>query len=127
MRTGDDNARLDEFCLLETMGMWAGQHGPGNGIRQQLASAIHLVAHCARLSDGTRKVTGVAEVLGVEDDQVEMQDIFEFERTGISPRGKVVGKFRATGNKPICLDRLKGFGIHLSQSIFHEEHEVKDK
>ena len=53
-----------------------------------------MVVQCARLSDGTRKVTGIAEVVGVEDDQVEMQDIFEFERTGISPRGKVVGSFR---------------------------------
>ena len=127
MTTVHANAPRDAFSRLETMVMMASQHVPDKVIRQQLASAINIVVHAARLSDGTRKVTGIAEVLGVEHDQVEMQDIFEFERTGISPRGKVVGKFRATGNKPICLDRLKGFGIHLSQSIFHEEHEVKDK
>ena len=66
-------------------------------------------------------------MVGVENDQVEMQDIFEFERTGISPRGKVLGSFRATGVQPICLERLKAYGIHLSQSIFQEAHEVKEK
>ena len=85
------------------------------------------MVHCARLSDGTRKVTGIAEVVGVENDLVEMQDIFEFERSGISPRGKVLGRFRATGARPICLDRLKAYGIHLSASIFEEVHEVKEK
>ena len=56
-----------------------------------------------------------------------MQDIFEFERTGISPRGKVVGSFHGCGNQPICLDRLKAYGVHLPVSIFDEEHEVKEK
>ena len=73
--------------------MMASQHVPDNVIRQQLASAIQIVVQCARLSDGTRKVTGISEVMGVEDDQVEMQDIFVLERTGIGPRGKVLGKF----------------------------------
>ena len=127
MTTVHANAPRDAFSRLETMVMMASQHVPDKVIRQQLASAIHLVVHCARLSDGTRKVTGVAEVLGVEDDQVEMQDLFEFERTGISPRGKVLGRFRATGARPVCLDRLKSYGIHLSGSIFQEVHEVKEK
>jgi len=100
---------------------------PDKVIRQQLASAINIVVHCARLSDGTRKVTGIAEVIGVEGDLVEMQDIFEFERSGISARGKVLGEFHATGARPICLDRLKSYGIHLSASIFEEMHEVKEK
>jgi pilus assembly protein CpaF len=109
------------------MVMMASQHVPDKVIRQQLASAINVVVHCTRLSDGTRKVTGVAEVLGVVDDQVDMQDLFGFERTGISPRGKVLGSFRATGARPMCLDRLKAYGIHLSNSIFQETHEVKEK
>ena len=107
--------------------MMASQHVPDKVIRQQLASAINIVVHCARLADGARKVTGIAEVVGVENDLVEMQDIFEFERTGISPRGKVVGRFRGSGNTPICLERLKAYGIHLPVSIFHETHEVKEK
>ncbi|MDQ6665398.1 MAG: CpaF family protein [Acidobacteriota bacterium] len=127
MTTVHANAPRDAFSRLETMVMMASQHVPDKVIRQQLASAINIVVHAARMSDGTRKVTGIAEVMGVANDQVEMQDIFAFERTGISPRGKVVGRFRATGNQPLCLERLKGFGIHLSKSIFHEEHEVKDR
>jgi pilus assembly protein CpaF len=127
MTTVHANAPRDAFSRLETMVMMASQHVPDKVIRQQLASAIHIVVHCARLSDGTRKVTGIAEVVGVADDQVEMQDLFEFERTGISPRGKVLGTFRASGARPLCLDRLKSYGIHLSGSIFQEMHEVREK
>jgi len=127
MTTVHANSARDAFSRLETMVMMASQHVPDKVIRQQLASAINVVVHTARLNDGSRKVVGVSEVLGVEQDQVETQDIFEFDRVGISSRGKVLGKFRATGNKPACLDRLRACGIHLSQSIFHEEHEVKEK
>jgi pilus assembly protein CpaF len=127
MTTVHANAPRDAFSRLETMVMMASQHVPDKVIRQQLASAIHVVVHCARLSDGTRKVTGVAEVIGVENDQVEMQDIFMFDRTGIGARGKVLGSFRATGNKPVCLERLKAYGIHLSSSIFAEAHEVRER
>jgi pilus assembly protein CpaF len=109
------------------MVMMASQHVPDKVIRQQLASAINIVVHCNRLADGSRRVTGIAEVVGVEHDLVEMQDLFEFERTGISPRGKVVGFFRGSGNTPLCLERLKSYGIHLPLSIFHETHEVKEK
>lgn len=127
MTTVHANAPRDAFSRLETMVMMASQHVPDKVIRQQLASAIHVVVHCARLSDGTRKVTGIAEVVGVENDLVEMQDIFEFERSGISPRGKVLGRFRGTGARPVCTDRLKAYGIHISPAIFKEEHQVKEK
>jgi pilus assembly protein CpaF len=127
MTTVHANAPRDAFSRLETMVMMASAHVPDKVIRQQLASAINIVVHCARMSDGTRKVTGIAEVVGVENDLVEMQDIFEFERTGISPRGKVLGRFRGCGTRPVCLDRLKSYGIHLSSAIFNEEHEVKEK
>src|SRR5947209_3264673 len=127
MTTVHANTTRDAFSRLETIVMMASQHVPDKVIRQQLASAIHIVMQCSRLADGTRKLIGIAEVLGIEDDQVEMQDLFEFERTGISPRGKVLGRFRATGARPVCLDRLKSYGIHLSNSIFQEVHEVKEK
>jgi len=135
MNTGHDgsmttlhaNTTRDAFSRLETMVMMASQNVPDRVIRQQLASAIHLVVQCSRLSDGTRKITGIAEVTGVHGDQVEMQDIFEFDRGGISPRGKVVGKFRGLGNQPQCLDKLRGYGIHLSKTIFNEVVEVADK
>ncbi len=127
MTTVHANAPRDAFSRLETMVMMASQHVPDKVIRQQLASAINIVVHCARLSDGTRKMTGIAEVVGIEHDQVEMQDIFEFERSGISQRGKVLGRFHATGARPLCLERLKAYGIHISPSIFQEEREVKEK
>jgi pilus assembly protein CpaF len=127
MTTVHANSPRDAFSRLETMVMMASQHVPDKVIRQQLASAINVVVHCTRLSDGTRKVTGVAEVLGVENDLVEMQDLFGFERTGISPRGKVLGRFKAAGVRAMCADRLKAYGIHLSNSIFQEEHEVREK
>jgi len=127
MTTVHANSPRDAFSRLETMVMMASQHVPDKVIRQQLASAINIVVHTARMADGTRKATGIAEVVGVENELVEMQDIFEFERSGISARGKVVGRFHATGARPICLDRLKAYGIHLSASIFEEEHMVKEK
>ncbi|HTS30690.1 MAG TPA: CpaF family protein [Bryobacteraceae bacterium] len=127
MTTVHANAPRDAFSRLETMVMMASQHVPDKVIRQQLASAINIVVHCARLSDGTRKVTGIAEVVGVANDQVEMQDIYEFERSGISPRGKVLGTFRATGARPLCLERLRAYGVHLSAAIFEERHEVKER
>src|SRR5215470_2945850 len=111
MTTVHANAPRDAFSRLETMVMMASQHVPDKVIRQQLASAINLVVQVSRLSDGARRITGIAEVTGVSKDQVEMQDIFEFERLGISPRGRVVGRFRACGSQPQCLDRLRGYGI----------------
>jgi pilus assembly protein CpaF len=127
MTTVHANAPRDAFSRLETMIMMASQHVPDRVIRQQLASAIHLVCHVARMSDGTRKVTGIAEVVGVKDDQIEMQDIFTFERTGVTERGKVLGSFRATGKIPLCLEKLRGFGIRLSKAIFSEVVEVKER
>ncbi len=90
-----------------------------------LASAIQIVVHSARLSDGTRKFTNISEVAGVVGDQVDMQDIFVLERTGIGPRGNVTGKFKATGARPRALERLKSYGVHLPNSIFTEVQEIK--
>jgi pilus assembly protein CpaF len=126
MTTVHANTPRDAFSRLETMVMMASAHVPDRVIRQQLASAINVVLQCARLSDGSRKVTAIAEVTGVGSDQVVMQDLFEFDRTGISERGKVVGSFRACGNIPLVNERLRGFGIKLPDSIFHETQEVKD-
>jgi len=125
MTTVHANSARDAFSRLETMVMMASQHIPDKVVRQMLTSAINIVVHTVRLTDGTRKVSGISEVLGVANEQVEMQEVFEFERGGISPRGRVLGTFRATGYRPTCLDRLKAYGIHLSHSIFQEEHEVK--
>src|SRR5438067_943552 len=111
MTTVHANTTRDAFSRLETMVMMASQHVPDKVIRQQLASAINIVVQMSRLSDGSRKVMTIGEVTGVENDQVQMQDIFEYERTGISKRGKVLGQFRGCGLQPLCLERLKSYGI----------------
>jgi pilus assembly protein CpaF len=134
MNTGHDgsmtsthaNSARDAFSRLETMVMMASQNVPDHVIRQMLASAVHIVVHCARLSDGSRKVLAVSEVMGVERGHVQMQDIFLLERTGLGTRGKILGKFAATGARPTVLGRLKGYGIHLPDSIFSEQHALKD-
>jgi len=127
MTTTHANSPRDAFSRLETMVMMASQHIPDKVIRQMLTSAIQIVVHTSRMIDGTRKVTGISEVGGVEGEQALMHDVFTFERTGISQRGKVMGKFAATGYKPLTLGRLKSYGIHLAQSIFSEHYEIKDK
>jgi pilus assembly protein CpaF len=133
MNTGHDgsmttihaNSTREAFARMETMVMMASQHLPDRVIRHQLASAINLVVHVARLMDGTRKVMSIAEVLGVHDDRVETQDLFIFERAGLAPSGRVLGRFRATGVRPVCLDRLKARGVEVPESIFEEVHEVR--
>jgi pilus assembly protein CpaF len=127
MTTTHANSTRDAFSRLETMVMMASQNVPDKVIRQMLASAIQIVIHCSRLSDGTRKLTSVSEVIGVEGEHVEMQDIFLLERTGLGARGRILGKFAATRARPHCLDRLKAYGIHLPASIFTEVQELKDR
>src|SRR5713101_2539270 len=92
MTTTHANSPRDAFSRLETMVMMASQHIPDKVIRQMLAAAIHIVVHTSRMIDGTRKVTGIGEVEGVEDGDVIMSDIFTFERTGVNQRGQVLGK-----------------------------------
>ena len=127
MTTVHANSGRDAFSRVETMVMMASQFIPDYVIRQMTASAIQLVVHCARLNDGSRKIVEISEVVGADRDSVETQSIFELERTGISARGKVLGKFRATGYKPSCMERLRSYGIRLPDSLFREEVEVKDK
>src|SRR6266404_3339213 len=109
MTTTHANSTRDAFSRLETMVMMASQNVPDRVIRQMLTSAIQVVVHCARLTDGSRRVMNISEVAGIEHDQVYMTDIFTFERSGINQRGRILGKFVATGNKPECLDRLKAY------------------
>src|SRR5437763_12440643 len=103
MTTTHANSARDAFSRLETMVMMASQHIPDKVIRQMLTSAVHIVVHAVRLVDGTRKITSIAEVSGMEDEQIAMTDIFAFERSGINERGTVLGTFNATGTKPVCL------------------------
>jgi pilus assembly protein CpaF len=98
---------------------------PDRIIRQQLVSAIQVVVQVTRLTDGTRRVVKISEVVGMSEESIELNDVFEFERTGLTDLGKVTGRFRATGSKPHCLERLRAAGIHLPEKMFHETAEVK--
>ena len=91
---------------------------PERAIRQQIASAIDLIVHVTRLSDGRRKVTGVTELTGMEGEVITTQEIFLFERSGISEDGKVKGVFRATGIRPKCADRILASGKALPAAMF---------
>jgi pilus assembly protein CpaF len=127
MTTTHANSGRDAFSRLETMVMMASQNIPDKVIRQMLSSAVNIVVHCARMADGSRKLVSISEVTGSDGETVDMNDVFVFEREGLGPSGKVIGKFRATGYRPECMDRLKAYGIHLPDSVFNELQEVKDK
>jgi pilus assembly protein CpaF len=126
MNTGHDgglttihaNSPRDALYRLDTMIAMSNLNIPEKAVRQQTASAINLIIQVTRLSDGTRKVTSVCEVTGMEVDMVTMQDIFVFERSGIRRDGKVCGQFRATGIRPKCSERLASFGIQLPAEMF---------
>ena len=126
MNTGHDgslttvhaNSPRDALARLETMIAMAGLNLSEKGMRQQISSAIQLVVHVSRLSDGTRKVVSVSEITGMEGDVITMQEIFTFEREGIGETGQVIGQFRATGVRPRFSDRLRTYGVELPMSLF---------
>jgi pilus assembly protein CpaF len=120
MSTVHANTPRDAFSRLETMVMMADLEMPTRVILQQLASAIKLVVQVSRLQDGTRKVLSVSEVLGVQDDRIHLQEIFTFERVGVTDAGKVQGRFKATGVQPKMLERLRIAGIQVPPAIFEE-------
>ena len=124
MSTVHANSAKDAFSRLETLVLMADLEIPSRVILQQLASAIKMVVQVSRLQDGTRKFVSIAEVLGVKDDRIELQDIFVFERTGLTDAGKVQGRFRSTGVQPKILERLRVAGIQLSPTVFDEVLEV---
>jgi pilus assembly protein CpaF len=86
-------------------------------MRQQIASAVDLVIQVARLTDGTRRITSISEITGMEGETMAMQEIFQFERAGIDSMGKVLGRFRGTGIRPRFAERLKQYGMQLPSFI----------
>jgi pilus assembly protein CpaF len=126
MTTCHANSAQDAFSRLETMVMMGASGVPDKVIRQMLTAAIHIVLHMTRLHDGSRKITSIVEVRGIEDDQVVIDPIFQFERWGQSERGRSMGAFKATGHQPRVMGRLQAYGVNLSPSIFEEMVEVKD-
>ena len=133
MNTGHDgslttvhaNTPRDALSRIETMIAMGATNLPERAMRQQIASAIQLVVQQTRLSDGSRKVTSVSEITGMEGDVITMQEIYLFEKMGITQDGKVIGRFRATGVRPKACERLKASGIHLPADMFEGVTEVR--
>lgn len=126
MNTGHDgsmttihaNTPRDAVSRIETMCLMAGMDLPARAIREQIASAIHVFVQQSRLKDGSRKVTQITEVAGMEGDVVVLQDIFVFEQTGIDEKGKIVGQLRPTGVRPRFLEKFEALNIFLPPTIF---------
>jgi pilus assembly protein CpaF len=129
MNTGHDgslttihaNSPREAVARLEVMVSMANSGMQMNSIRQQIASSVHLFVQAARLSDGSRRVTAVTEVDGMEGTVISLQDLYTFEKLGLNPEGRVLGRFRSTGIRPKFSEKLIGQGIQLPADIFDED------
>jgi len=117
MSTGHANSPRDMLARLETMVLMAGVDLPLRAIREQVASAVDLIVHQSRLKDGTRKITNITEVQGMEGDVIVMQDVFVFEQTGVV-EGKIQGRLKPTGIRPKFVEKFETQGIHLPPGLF---------
>jgi len=128
MNTGHDgslttihaNTPRDALARLETMIQMTGMRLSDRAMRQQVASAINLVVQAARLSDGSRRVTSISEITGMEGETITMQEIFMYERTGVDKEGQVIGRFKPTGIRPRFAERLEACGMQLPRVFFEE-------
>ncbi len=126
MNTGHDgsittvhaNTPRDAIARMETMAMMANLNLPEKAVRRQIASAVQVIVQISRFNDGTRRITYITEITGMEEDIISMQDVFMFEKQGISPDGRVLGSFTATGIRPKFAERLKASGINVPASWF---------
>src|ERR1051325_8675023 len=114
------NTPRDALARLETMIQMTGMRLSDRAMRQQVAAAINLVVQVARLSDGTRRLTAISEITGMEGETITMQEIFQYERTGVDNQGQVLGRFRPTGVRSRFAERLKIYGMQLPRSFFEE-------
>jgi len=117
MTTCHSNSPRDTLARIETMALMAGMELPVRAIREQIASAIDVVIHEERMRDGTRKITNITEVSGMEGEVITMTDVFVYEQSGYE-EGKVVGRLRPTGLRPKFIDKIETAGIHLPATIF---------
>ena len=121
MTTVHANTPRDAIARLESMVQMGNMSIPEKSVRQQIAAAITIIVQASRMSDGSRKVTSISEITGMEENVISMQEIFTFSRKGIGPDGKVIGAFQPTRIRPRFLDRLRTAGINLPPSLFEHE------
>ncbi len=124
MTTIHANSPRDALSRLESMVAMANLNLQERSVRQQIASAIGIVVQLSRMSDGSRKVTDLAEITGMDQDVISMQDIFRFHRKGVGPNGKVVGTFQPSRIRPKFVEAIRVSGIHLPQEMFERATEV---
>ena len=133
MNTGHDgslttihaNSPRDAIARMETMALMANLNLPEKAVRRQIAAAVAIVIQVSRFSDGTRRMTHFSEITGMEDDVVSMQDVFVFEKQGVSPNGRVLGAFTATGIRPKFAEKLKASGIAVPAALFEHSMNVR--
>jgi pilus assembly protein CpaF len=121
MTTIHSNTPRDGIARLESMVAMGNMNLPEKSIRQQIAAAITIVVQASRMSDGSRKVTSITEIVGMEENVISMQEIFMFQKKGIGPDGKVIGAFVPSHIRPRFLERLRISGIFLPPSLFEKE------
>ena len=107
-------ARVIPFRDWKTMVLMAGMELPIKAIREQISSAVNIIVHQSRLKDGSRKITHVTEVQGMEGDSITLQDIFVFKQESIAEDGHVIGNYMSTGLRPRCLEKFKQYGLTYS-------------
>ncbi len=132
MNTGHDgslttvhaNSPRDAISRIETMALMANLNLPEMAMRQQIAAAIQIIVQVSRMSDGSRRVTHISEITGTSDQVISMQDVFLFQKRGLGPNGKVLGRFYATGIVPKFTEKLQAAGIHLDTNLLDFSEEV---
>ncbi len=118
LTTVHSNSPRDSIARLETMALMAGFEMPVNAIRKQIASALHMIVYLNRMPDGSRRLTHISEVVGMEGDVVTMQDLFKFEQTGVDANRHPVGAFRSSGLMPTFRDKLEAVGFRIDRTWF---------
>ena len=121
LTTAHANSPRDVLSRLETMVLMAGMDLPVRAVRTQVSSAINIILQQSRLSDGSRKITHITEVQGMEGDIIVLQDLFRFAQSSIDERGKIVGRFESTGMQPNCLEKFRINGVKIPLSLFNNE------
>ena len=127
MTTIHANTPRDAISRLESMVAMGNMNMPEKSVRQQIASAITIIVQASRMSDGSRKVTSISEITGMEENVISMQEIFAFNKKGIGPDGKVVGAFVPTRIRPRFLDKLRVAGIVLPSNLFELKRRSADR